>query len=261
MTVVNGGYPAMYDEALATLVSRNIDYLARAKLVVVVIDDYFGIQSSSRPSPQSRDGESGLLDAAQAFLPMLDDALDGYVAGIELRSQLYWTARNLRESLRLTKTASLWDLSETGRWSWPPIDQPRFAELPEYVAKSRALVDQYMSGKFSQRSVDIFEDTIARLTSRGIPVVAFDLPPALPYVEYRDLHYGPIASQRATAFQAIFARHGVTVLRCATSSACQLDESIYADPIHFNADGARRMSRAFAAILRDSGALNLSESP
>ena len=244
MSVVNGAYPSIYNDVLARLVSRNLDYLKRAELVVIGIDDYFGITEPS-PHPSLAELPRAILQSSKP-LTVIDTFLSEVVKQIDLRMRLYWTARNLREAVRLVRPQYLWDMADSGRWIYPPVDKRVFVNDKDYVSTSHAVADQYFRGQYSEDLVQIFENVLVMLRDHGVRLVILDLPPSLPYFEHRSIRHAEMFKHRNAVFEGMFDRLQIPVINCETSAACGLDEYIFADPVHMNLEGARRVSAMFA---------------
>ena len=195
--------------------------------------------------------------AAIVRSPQPFKALESYLSAnltqLDIRPRMYWAARHWRESLHLVRRNYGWDMGETGRWTYPTLDRRVFVDLPDYVSTSEAIADQYHAGRFSQRYADVFESTLKAMLKRGVRIAIFDMPPSVPYVKHRERRYAQVSAERHAAYRAMFERLGIPLIRCETSIACGLDERIFADPVHMNDDGARRVSEVLAEELLKRG--------
>jgi hypothetical protein len=245
--VVNGAYPELCCEPLSELVKRNIAYLRSARRVILVVDDYWGLLVPNEPAPV-------LERIANAFRSpdRLEAFLSYHLNSFTLRSHLYWAARNLRENIQIAQREYLWTVSDSGRWFYRPLEDRQFVNTSEYVSRSLQSANGfYREREIQPRELATFEAMLAQLKGEGIDVAVFDMPYALPYVRHRNEHYSALRAQRDAAFNAIFERLKIPFLRCETAADCGgLDETVFADPVHLNAAGARALSAHLVRMLR-----------
>jgi hypothetical protein len=244
--VVNGAYPELCCDPLAELVKRNIAYLRSAHRVLLVVDDYWGLLIPNEPAP-AIERIANALRSPERF----EAFLSGYLNSLTLRSHLYWAARNLRENIQIARREYAWTVSDSGRWFYRPLEDRQFVNTPEYTTRSlQAANGFYREREISPPEIATFEAMLAQLKGEGISVAVFDMPHALPYVRHRNEHYGELRAQRDAAFGAVFERLKIPFLRCETAADCGgFEETVFADPVHLNAAGARALSAHMVRML------------
>jgi len=257
-SVANAAFPGLYDEALEQFVDRNLGYLNKAKTVVLIVDDNAALYPPSQPAAApSNEGVSlsSLLAGAQDIIrtwprpvKAWNDSLSRMLP--DFRRELYWSARQGREAIGKVHREYLWSLSESGRWEWPSINTVVFVETANEAAVSKAVADMYFANRvLIDRYVTIYERIVRKLGDTQ--VVVLQMPSAVSYSTYRDVTHGRLHRAQRQAFEELFAKLGVPVLRCEPAAACGLSDRIFGDPLHLNAEGARQLSTAFARMLRD----------
>jgi hypothetical protein len=128
-------------------VNENIAYLQKARLVVIVLDDYFAVydknyQAAASAPPAPAVFASYSLPTASSLLALAVDTVRTWPQPVkrweaqfaallpETRKELYWTARRSRESIEYRSREYLWPMTGSGRWKWTS-DTAVFVEEPD----------------------------------------------------------------------------------------------------------------------------------
>src|SRR5262245_30552445 len=76
----------------------------------LLTDDYFGITEPSQ-HPSLSEIPRAVFQSTRPIM-VIDQFLSENLTQFDLRTRLYWTARNLREAVRLVRPNYLWDMSD-----------------------------------------------------------------------------------------------------------------------------------------------------
>jgi hypothetical protein len=135
-----------------------------------------------------------------------------------------------------------------GRWVWN--SDRVLSSLPSAEQEVAAVATNYYAGRdLSYDLYERFRNGLERLRGRAERVAVLFLPdfPALPAAAERIV---PGGQQKAREVIAEAARDaGAAVIDCSEASRCGLSAEHFADPVHVNAEGARRFTEAIKAEL------------